>query len=141
MKYLLLAALLLQAPQAFSQTKKQASQGKKTIGELLKQADRGAGISFGEKRGISLPGGVVEPASRPRTKVDLNQVKPPRTSSFFEDASSDQAKLEKITDQQINELFKLTQKFRTSPQRGELWLRLAELYFEKAGVIYFRKQG
>ncbi|MFN7824554.1 MAG: tetratricopeptide repeat protein [Pseudobdellovibrionaceae bacterium] len=141
MKYLLLAALLLQAPQAFSQTKKQASQGKKTIGELLKQADRGAGISFGEKRGISLPGGVVEPASRPRTKVDLNQVKPPRTSSFFEDASSDQAKLEKITDQQINELFKLTQKFRTSPQRGELWLRLAELYVEKAGVIDFRKQG
>ncbi|PIS10604.1 MAG: adventurous gliding motility protein U, partial [Bdellovibrio sp. CG10_big_fil_rev_8_21_14_0_10_47_8] len=73
--------------------------------------------------------------------INLNQVKPPRTSSFFEDADDDKAKLERITDKQIAELFKLTQKFRTSPQRGELWLRLAELYVEKAGVIDFRKQG
>lgn len=114
---------------------------KKTIGQLLKQADRGAGVNLGEKRGFSIPVGQAEvggPLARP---VDLSRVKPPRTSVFYTDANSDQAKLERITDQQINELFKLTQRFKSSPQRGELWLRLAELYVEKAGVIDFRKQN
>lgn len=112
---------------------------KKTVGELLKQADRGAGLSM-QKKDISLPeaGDLFD---QKKTQVNLNQVKPPKTSTFFEDANDDKARLEKITDQQIAELFKLTQKFKNSPQRGELWLRLAELYVEKAAVIDFRKQG
>jgi cellulose synthase operon protein C len=113
---------------------------KRTVGELLKQADRGAGLGLGQKKDISLPeaGDLFD---QKKTQVNLNQVKPPKTSAFFEDANDDKARLEKITDQQINELFKLTQKFKNSPQRGELWLRLAELYVEKAAVIDFRKQG
>jgi TolA-binding protein len=114
---------------------------KKTVGEMLKQADRGAGLVKQEKSKINLPqtGDLFDQRKAPQ--VNLNQVKPPRTSSFFDDANEDKNKLEKITDQQIAELFKLTQKFKNSPQRGELWLRLAELYVEKAGVIDFRRQG
>lgn len=117
------------------------NQKKKTVGELLKQADRGAGVSGTEKKSTQIQAREDYFDSPVKSSVNLSQVKPPRTSSFFEDANNDKAKLEKITDQQINELFKLTQKFKNSPQRGELWLRLAELYVEKAGVIDFRKQG
>jgi tetratricopeptide (TPR) repeat protein len=117
------------------------SQKKKTVGQLLKQADRGAGLPTSmQKKGIDIPD-VQNLFETKKTSVNLNQVKPPKTSSFYEDSNDDKAKLEKITDQQISELFKLTQKFKNSPQRGELWLRLAELYVEKAGVIDFRKQG
>jgi TolA-binding protein len=116
---------------------------KKTVGELLKQADRGAHIQLGEKKATSLPTFNEKLIQAPHrtTMAELAQVKPPRTDSFWEDANNDKAKLEKITDQQINELFKLTQRFKDSTRRGELWLRLAELYVEKAGIIDFRKQS
>lgn len=119
---------------ASSQTQK-----RRTVGELLKQADRGAGLKM-EKAKLAVPE-AGELFGKKKPQVNLNQVKPPRTSSFFEDTNDDKVRLEKITDQQISELFKLTRRFKNSPQRGELWLRLAELYVEKAGVIDFRKQG
>lgn len=115
---------------------------KQTVGDLLKSADRGSGLQFKEKSKTALPevaGDAVPGRAKPT--VDLRQVKPPKTSSFLENGNDDKAKLEKITDEQIRELYKLTQKFKTSPQRGELWLRLAELYVEKASVIEFRKQS
>jgi tetratricopeptide (TPR) repeat protein len=116
------------------------TQKKKTVGQLLKQADRGAGVQLQEKQRSSLPKFTQEPVGNSqRIKVDLSRVKPLKTSSFYENANDDKSKLEKITDEQIKELYKLTQKFKNSPQRGELWLRLAELYVEKASVIEFRK--
>lgn len=117
------------------------AQRKKTVGELLKQADRGGALTSTQKSAIAIPKTGDLFGERKAPAINLNQIKPPKTTFFFEDASDDKAKLEKITDQQINELFKLTQKFKNSPQRGELWLRLAELYVEKAGVIDYRKQG
>lgn len=113
----------------------------KTVGEMFKQADRGANLQFGAKGSTSLPS-VQQNLfhDKPATPVNLGEVKPPKTSSFYQDANDDKARLEVITDRQINELYKLTQKFKNSPQRGELWLRLAELYVEKAGIIDFRKQ-
>lgn len=117
----------------------------KTVGELLKQADRGGEIKKTEKANTSLPSfndKIVQKQQSALTgSVDLLKVKPPRTSSFMEDAADDKSKLEKITDQQIQELYKLTQKFKNSSRRGELWLRLAELYVEKSSVIDFRKQS
>lgn len=110
----------------------------RTVGDMLK-ASQGKHM---EKGSTSLP--TVsnqlfkdQPQAKP---VDLSSIKPPRTHSFYQDANDDKAKLEAITDRQINELYKLTQRFRQSTQRGELWLRLAELYVEKAGIIDFRKQ-
>jgi tetratricopeptide (TPR) repeat protein len=119
------------------------TQKKKTVGELLKQADRGAGLQMGEKKGTAIPDApdIFKGAHRSIPNENLASVKPPRTAMFYEDANDDKAKLEKITEQQIHELYRLTQKFKTSPQRGELWLRLAELYVEKAGLIDFRKEG
>lgn len=49
--------------------------------------------------------------------------------------TGDRAEYAKILDQQINELYKLTQKFKGSQNRGEMWLRLAELYVEKSALL------
>ncbi|MGZ5279375.1 MAG: tetratricopeptide repeat protein, partial [Pseudobdellovibrionaceae bacterium] len=128
-----------QGKKAVNRAQKPPAGKKKTVGELLKQADRGAGLSM-QKKTIALPA-AGDLFDQKKTQVNLNQVKPPKTSTFFEDSNDDKSRLEKITDQQITELFKLTQKFKNSPQRGELWLRLAELYVEKSAVIDYRKQG
>lgn len=118
----------------FSQAKK------KTIGELLRQADRGAGLTLVKGDTAISSGNDLFEANKKR--VDLSQVKPPRTQTFYNNQEDqDSVQLEKLTDQQINELFKLTQRLRDSPQRGELWLRLAELYVEKAAIIDYRKQN
>ena len=114
----------------------------RTVGELLRKADRGGSLSSNRKGQTNLPtfSNTFAKGYKPVTQ-DLTQVKPPRTSSFLEDGNDDKAKLEKLTDQQIRDLYKMVQKFQTSPRRGELWLRLAELYVEKAGIIDFRKQN
>jgi TolA-binding protein len=116
---------------------------KKTVGEMLRSADRGSGFSL-QKKTTDLPtfsNSLFEKSQKEAPQVNLGQVKPPRSSTFFQDPNDDKSKLEMITDQQIQELYKLTQKFKSSPNRGELWLRLAELYVEKSGFIDFRKQA
>lgn len=116
----------------------------RTVGDMLKTADKGSALKKMEKGAVALPqtGAALfkDQEGKAPAPVDLMKIKPPPTRAFFQDANDDKAKLEAITDRQINELFKLTQRFRQSQQRGELWLRLAELYVEKAGIIDFRKQ-
>lgn len=122
----------------------QAGRGqRKTVGELLKQADRGTGDSI-QKSSTQLPTfsqSLFEKSQKGGPEVNLGQVKPPSSATFFTDPNDDRARLEMITDQQIQELYKLTRNFKNSPNRGELWLRLAELYVEKASFIDSRKQG
>ncbi len=72
--------------------------------------------------------------------VNLDSVKPPRSNEIMQKEGGDKAEYEKVLEQQIRELYKLTQKFKNSPSRGELWLRLAELYVEKAGLVDGRRQ-
>jgi TolA-binding protein len=117
-----------------------------TVGAMLKRADRGGGLSSAtaDKKQTQLPtfsNSLFDATQSSGPTVNLAQVKPPRSSTFFQSNNDDKAKLERITDEQIQELFKLTQKFKSSPNRGELWLRLAELYVEKAGFIDHRKQN
>ena len=114
-----------------------------TVGDLMKQSSRGAGVNL-EKKQTALPtfsNSLFDQSQANPKNVNLGDVKPPRSSNFFLDPDDDKAKLELITDQQIQELYKLTTKYKSSPNRGELWLRLAELYVEKAGFLDFREQG
>ncbi|WP_413569546.1 tetratricopeptide repeat protein [Bdellovibrio sp. HCB117] len=118
---------------------------KKTVGELLSQASessRGGRLQM-SKTDTSLPASNMGFKQDVRS-YNLESVKPPRSSEIMQHessgASSEQAQYERVLDQQIQELYKLTQKFKTSPNRGELWLRLAELYVEKASLIDSRKQ-
>src|SRR6185436_1734200 len=89
-----------------------------------------------KKQNIALP----EVQKVQSSAVPLYQVKPPRSNELLRDAGTDEQKLEQVTEQGIEELYKLTQQYSRSPNRGELWLRLAELYVEKSKYIEYRLQ-
>lgn len=107
----------------------------KTVGELLSQEQAKV-----NKSDISLPSASLG-FKQSAKSYNLESVKPPKSSAILrKDSGQGQVEYEKILDQQIRELYKLTQKFKSSSNRGELWLRLAELYVEKAGIIDTAKQ-
>lgn len=137
----LLAAPATQAQMKTVKTTKTVK--KKTVGELLSQASessRGGKVQM-SKTDTSLPSTNMG-FKQDVQNYNLESVKPPRSSEIMErDAGGgNKAEYERVLDQQIRELYKLTQKFKSSPNRGELWLRLAELYVEKASIIDSRKQ-
>jgi len=150
-------------------SKKQSK--KKTVAEILKQADSEStkakvtvvpneSPSASQKETSRKKNGKVEAPSvatnKPATSLpsanmgfkqevkpyNLESVKPPQSADFMKSDGKlrEKTDYEKILDQQIRELYKLTQKFKTSPNRGELWLRLAELFVEKATLIDSIKQ-
>lgn len=110
----------------------------RTIGDVLKNIDKKAGQVQFSKQKSALPPGAVQRQAPPPAQVNLRAVKPPSSKSLYYEEGSDEAALEKLLDQQINQLFNLTQQYRKSSRRGELWLRLAELYVEKARLIELR---
>lgn len=138
-------SLAMATPSVFAQTKTVKSTKttkKKTVGELLSQASQTGQADRVQmsKTDTSLPAANLGFKQQVQS-YNLESVKPPRSSEIMQrDSGSGQAQYERILDQQIAELYKLTQKFKTSPNRGELWLRLAELYVEKAGLIDARRQ-
>lgn len=139
-KYIYMIAGLLLANLAFAQT--DSSRKKVTLGDLLKKAaeeSRGskAGSST-EKKSVVVPDSTM--VFEEKKEVNLNAVKPPKLSELYKYDNADEGKYEKTLNLQIGELYKLTQKFKNSANRGELWLRLAELYLEKANIIDRRKQ-
>jgi cellulose synthase operon protein C len=70
----------------------------------------------------------------------LGAVKPPRSGDFYE-SNTKEAEYERILDEEIKTLFKLSQQTRKSPNRGEIWLRLGERYVEKARLVEMRSQA
>lgn len=109
----------------------------KTVGELLKGISKKAKKVSIKKNRSSLPN-FKKLGSRPA--INLQSVKPPSSSKLYYQEGSSEAELEKVTDQGIAQLYKLTRQFRRSSKRGELWLRLAEQYVEKARLIEYRLQ-
>ena len=118
------------------------AQKKQTVGELLKkvkEGNRGGKIQQMQKGDTTLP--ETQFNFQQREAVNLGSVKPPKSTELLKyETGNDQAEYEKTLDQQIQELYKLTKKFEKSPSRGELWLRLAELYVEKSSLVDARKQ-
>lgn len=141
-----LVAVLVAGDVSVAQTRKvnvKRTVRQSTVGDLLSQASdssRGERLQM-SKTDTSLPSSNLGFKNQVQS-YNLDSVKPPRSSEFMaRESGSDQAQYEKVLDQQIRELYKLTQKFKSSANRGELWLRLAELYVEKAGLVDTRKQN
>ena len=137
MKLLLSLVICLASPFAVAK--------KKTVGEFLAQVQdqsRGGKINpSGGKNSISIPNANSNLGFKSVSKYNLEDVKPPKSSELLRSAATgDLAEYERILNRQIDELYKLTQKFKSSENRGELWLRLAELYVEKSVLIDTRKQ-
>ncbi|MFN3454690.1 MAG: tetratricopeptide repeat protein [Pseudobdellovibrio sp.] len=112
-----------------------------TVGELLrkvKEDSRGGNLKSMEKGDTVVPNAQFNFGTK---RVNLQTIKPPKSTEMHKyESGGDQAEYEKTLDRQINELYGLTKKFDNSPNRGELWLRLAELYVEKSTLVDQRKQ-
>lgn len=150
--FLLVISLCLVA-QAEAQTRKKKAPAKaattqsasmskpKTIGDILNNIEKKAETVKFNKSKSALPTAAMKAAEQPQQNVNLRAVKPPRSKELYYSENSDEAELERVLDEQIEQLFRLTQQYRKSTKRGELWLRLAELYVEKARLIEYRIQA
>ena len=95
-------------------------------------------------RDMDLTRNAVNLPSSMRLQVptrDMETVKPPRSNEFYEGASAKEKEYENLVDQEIRSLYTLSEQYRRSRSRGEIWLRLAERYVEKAQIIEFRLQS
>lgn len=107
----------------------------KTIGDVLKNIGKEKKVEK-EKRDIPKSGEAFKSA----TPVNLATVKPPRSSDIYRvEGDGKEVEYEKLTDRAIKDTFQIVNKFKNSPNRGELWVRLAELYVEKARLVKFRR--
>lgn len=107
---------------------------KRTVGDLLK------GYKELQKQQLSVPISTLQKPKAPRP-VPISAVAPMKSQALFQQEDQNEAELEKLLDKEIDELYKLTQRYKKSPNRGELWLRLAELYVEKARLFSYRSQA
>lgn len=146
LNFLLIPVLCLMQSSVQAQSSAKQRRVKKTVGELLAQAtqeNRGGQTQL-QKGKVVLPSAQLKfqtSNNASQIPVDLNAVRPTRSSDIVSSQVTGlQADYERILDKQIDELYKITQKFKNSPNRGELWVRLAELYVEKATLINSRVQ-
>lgn len=111
----------------------------RTVGDLLKKIEKDAERTRVQKARSALPKfqSQTRAASAP---VNLREVKPPPSTRSYYPAGTNEAELMKTTDAAISQLFKLSQRYKKSSKRGELWLRLAEQYVEKAKLIEYQIQ-
>lgn len=111
----------------------------KTVGELLRRIEKNTKTVKINKKTSTLPT-VQAQKSQPQKNFDFKTIKPPSRSHLIYPEGTNEAELQKMTDSGIVQLYKLSRQFKTSPRRGELWLRLAELYVEKSRLIEFKLQ-
>lgn len=116
---------------------------KKTVGELLSNVgleSRGGKLSAENKGSVKIAA-PTEMRFENRAEHNLDAVKPTKSYEIMNSQNlTEIVEYEKILDEQITELYKLTKKFATSDKRGELWVRLAELYVEKGSLVDYRRQ-
>lgn len=107
-----------------------------TVGDLLKKIEAQAEL---KKKKSDLPQFQNVNSEKTKANVNLKSIMPPQTSQFYYSGTSEEVQLDNITDSGIRQLYSLTQKFKNSSKRGELWLRLAELYVEKARMLEYNE--
>ncbi|MCB0349879.1 MAG: tetratricopeptide repeat protein [Bdellovibrionales bacterium] len=120
-----------------SSTKTATKANSRTVGDLLNKIEKKSERVNFEKSKSSLPAFKTQQSAAPR-KVNLKTVKPPSSKKLYFEEGTDEAQLQQVTDQGIDQLYKLTQRYSKSSKRGELWLRLAEMYVEKARLIEYQ---
>ncbi|MCM2282474.1 MAG: tetratricopeptide repeat protein, partial [Bdellovibrionaceae bacterium] len=100
---------------------------------------KGGGRLVFNRSKMALPSSIQlkTPDVKPR---DIRAVKPPSSNDFYE-GNTKEIEYEKLLDQEIKKLYQLSQQYKRSRSRGEIWLRLAEAYVEKAQMVEFREQA
>lgn len=100
----------------------------RTIGDILTDIKKRSVRVKTQKKRIQLP------SYKPKTVYRAKRIKV-NVPTRYEDPQSDEAQLSEINDEEIKQLVKLSNKYRKSKTRGEIWLRLAEAYVDKAKNI------
>ncbi|OFZ12364.1 MAG: hypothetical protein A2Z20_00855, partial [Bdellovibrionales bacterium RBG_16_40_8] len=120
----------------FANSEQVHAEKSKTVGELLKKIEKKSEKVNFQKSKSALP--QIKTQQQTSPTINLRDVKPPPSKKLYYEEGTDEAKLEKATDEGIDQLYTLAKRYKTSSKRGELWLRLAEQYVEKARLIEFR---
>jgi cellulose synthase operon protein C len=132
------AAQAQQKKKSRSTKKSSQTTGKsKTVADLLKNIEKKSEKVDFKKSSSALPQFKTQAAAAP-SNVNFRQVKPPSSNKLYFEEGTDEAQLEKVTDEGIDQLYKLTRQYSKSTKRGELWLRLAEAYVDKARLIEYQ---
>jgi tetratricopeptide (TPR) repeat protein len=134
------AAISLLLALASSIALAQDSQKSKTVGELLKRIEKNTKRVSISKSSVAVPTVQKQHTAIPDKAFDFKTIKPPSRSRLLYQEGTNEAELQKMTDDGIAQLYKLSRQFKTSSRRGELWLRLAELYVEKSRLIEYKLQ-
>ena len=72
---------------------------------------------------------------------NVRLVSPPSSNKFYLfDDDPLKAEYNRLVDEEIKRLYRLSKKFKKSRSRGEIWIRLGERYVEKAQIIDFKLQ-
>jgi len=139
---LVIRTLCLSACTAWAISSVAANKAKpRTIGDILKNIEQKSGQLRVDKKKSQLPKFQVVEGAKAPSRVNLTAVKPPNSNRLYIPEDANEAELAKVTDESIDQLYRLTQKYQKSSRRGELWLRLAELYVEKARQVEFQIQN
>lgn len=117
-----------------------AAEKSKTVGELLRRIEKNTKKVSLNKSSTNLPAFQKPAAPKAAVQTNFQNIRPPSRSRLFYEEGTNENELERMTDGGIAQLYKLTRQFKSSPRRGELWLRLAELYVEKSRLIEFKIQ-
>lgn len=94
-------------------------------------------LSTSKKDKAALPAiqrSLFEQSQSGEQRLDPAQMRPTRSSQLLRSENEDYNRLNQIIDQQIQELARLTQRTKNPAALGELWLRQAELFVEKADL-------
>lgn len=108
----------------------------KTLGDVLSDIDKTATKVKLSKKKSSLP-----QAQKIEDKKNLDDIRPPKSTNFYTAKDSKEAELEKYVNEEIRQLYDLAQQYQRSQRRGEIWLRLAEAYVDKARLVEYKLQG
>ena len=121
---------------ARAQQQPQAPDKKVTLGDLIKKVkdeSRQLQLSKSQKNSVVVPD--TKALFEEKKETNLSAVKPPKLSEIYATDSKDKIEYEKTLNLQINELYKLTQKFKTSAKQ---WLRPGGILGnEKGSAIVF----
>lgn len=100
----------------------------KTVGNVLKDIKK-------ERSSLPTQKARKSKAAQRPTPVNLRMVRPVQTTTLTSQPGTSEAEFEKLLDRQIDQLFKLSEKTKSQRNRGDVWLRLAKAYTEKATLV------
>ncbi len=137
-----ITTLMLATPQAYGQRSKKSARNPSPKSKNIapNQGSNSGEIKIARSKTELPKSQGLQELQQTSVPKDLRRVRPPRSNEFYV-GNSKEAEYERLLDMEIKKLYQLSQQYRKSVNRGEIWLRLAERYVEKSRLIEFREQS